>query len=70
MRILKVFKQKLRGVVNYLKEVRFEMKKVSWPTRRETLRYTLIVILFSLIVAMFLGALDFLLITLLNKFVL
>lgn len=70
MRILKVFKQKLRGVVNYLKEVRFEMKKVSWPTRRETLRYTLIVILFSLIVATFLGALDFLLITLLNKFVL
>jgi preprotein translocase subunit SecE len=54
----------------FLKEVRLEMKKVNWPTRRETIRYTLIVIGVSLGVAAFLGALDFIFTTLLNKFVL
>ncbi len=54
----------------FLKEVRLEMKKVNWPTRQETLRYTLIVIGVSLGVAFFLGALDFIFNTLLTKFIL
>ena len=57
-------------IVTFLKEVRLEMKKVNWPTRQETLRYTLIVIGISVAVAIFLGALDFIFTTLLNKFVL
>jgi preprotein translocase subunit SecE len=57
-------------ITTFLKEVRLEMKKVNWPTRQETLRYTLIVIGVSLAVAAFLGALDFLFTTLLNKFIL
>lgn len=69
-KILKSLKRGFSKTINYLKEVRFEMKKVSWPTKREALRYTLIVIFVALIVATFLGALDFLLITLLDKFVL
>ena len=36
-----------------------EMKKVTWPTRKETTRLTIVVILISLAVAAFLGALDF-----------
>jgi len=43
----------------FLKEVRLEMKKVNWPTRQETLKYTIIVIGSSLALAAFLGALDF-----------
>lgn len=69
-RVLEFLKRNLSKITNYLKGVRFEMKKVSWPTKRETLRYTLIVILVSFVVAIFLGGLDFLLITLLDKFVL
>jgi len=57
-------------IVTFLKEVRLEMKKVNWPTRSQTLRYTLIVIGVSAAVAAFLGALDFIFTTLLNKFVL
>lgn len=57
-------------ITAYLKEVRLEMKKVNWPTRQETLRYTLIVIGISLAVAIFLGGIDFLFTTLLNKFIL
>jgi preprotein translocase subunit SecE len=57
-------------IVTFLKEVRLEMKKVNWPTRQQTVRYTLIVIGVSVAVAAFLGGLDFLFTTLLNKFVL
>jgi len=47
-------------IKKYLKEVKAEMEKVTWPTRKETLRYTLIVISVSVIVAIFLGGLDYL----------
>ncbi|GAH51671.1 unnamed protein product [marine sediment metagenome] len=47
-----------------------EMKKVNWPTRQETIKKTLVVIGISVAVAAFLGTLDFILTTLLNKFVL
>jgi preprotein translocase subunit SecE len=46
-------------IQTYFKEVILEMKKVNWPTRQETLRYTLIVIGISLAVAIYLGGLDF-----------
>ena len=57
-------------IITFLKEVRLEMKKVNWPNRQETLRYTLIVVGISLSVAIFLGALDFILNRLLNNFIL
>ena len=59
----------LNRIINFLKEVRLEMKKVNWPTREETIRYTLIVVGVSVAVAAYLGALDFVFTTLLNKFV-
>ena len=45
------------------------MKKVNWPSRKETLNYTLIVVGASLAVAAFLGGLDFLFATFLEKFI-
>ncbi|MFH0923933.1 MAG: preprotein translocase subunit SecE [Candidatus Falkowbacteria bacterium] len=36
-----------------------EMKKVTWPTKKETYSYTLLVIGISLAVAVFLGVLDY-----------
>ena len=42
----------------FLKEVRLEMKKVNWLTRQEVLKYTIIVIIFALVVAIYLGTLD------------
>lgn len=35
------------------------MTKVIWPSRRDTIRYTLTVIIFSLVVAAILGAADY-----------
>ncbi|PIP24352.1 MAG: preprotein translocase subunit SecE [Candidatus Nealsonbacteria bacterium CG02_land_8_20_14_3_00_37_10] len=57
-------------IATFLKEVRLEMKKVNWPTRETAIRYTLIVIGISVVVAMYLGGLDVLFTTLLKKFVL
>lgn len=55
--------------IDFLREVRIELKRVTWPTRQQTIKYTLIVIGLSLAVAAFLGGLDFLFSWLLNRFV-
>ena len=44
----------------FIQEVRGELLKVTWPTRAETIRITLIVVGISLAVGLYLGALDFL----------
>lgn len=58
-----------KKAIEFLKEVRIELKRVTWPTRQQTIKYTLIVIGLSLGVAAFLGGLDFLFTWLLDKFV-
>lgn len=50
----------------FLKDVKLEMGRVNWPTGKETTRYTLIVIGMSLFLAVFLGALDFIFVKILN----
>lgn len=54
----------------FLKETQFELKKVTWPTREETIRYTVMVIVISVAVALFLGVLDYAFRFILNTFVL
>jgi preprotein translocase subunit SecE len=44
---------------NYITETRGEMKHVTWPTRRQALAYTAVVILISIFVALFLGLFDY-----------
>ncbi|MCK4781700.1 preprotein translocase subunit SecE [Candidatus Parcubacteria bacterium] len=64
---VKEFPQK---IIIFLNEVKTEMKKVNWPTNKETLNYTLIVVVVCLAVAAFLGGLDYIFTTLLNKYIL
>ncbi len=45
-------------IIQYLKESKAEVKKVSWPTKKTVERFTLLVILISIATAIFLGALD------------
>lgn len=47
------------GLTNYLKETKGELKQVNWPTRSQTVNYTLIVIGISLLVTLVLGVSDF-----------
>ena len=46
-----------------------EMKKITWPTRQETVKYTLTVIVLCVLLAVFLGLFDLLYMYLLGKFV-
>jgi len=55
------------SAVTFLREVRTELSKTSFPTRAITVRYTLIVIAFSLAMSIFLGGLDLALSYLLTK---
>jgi preprotein translocase subunit SecE len=43
----------------FLKEARLELKKVKWPTRKELLASTAVVIVLVLMVSFFLGIVDF-----------
>jgi preprotein translocase subunit SecE len=57
------------GIVNYIKETRAEMGHVNWPTRQQTIRFTILVILVSLAVAILLGVSDYVFSQLLKLFV-
>lgn len=46
-------------VVDYLKDVQIEMKKVIWPKKQEVIRLTLVVFAISGIVALYVGVLDY-----------
>ncbi len=49
----------MNKILQFIKEARIELRKVNWPTRAQTIRYTSLVIGVSLAVAAFLGVLDF-----------
>lgn len=44
----------------FFSEVTSELKKVTWPTRNETVKLTMAVIIISLAVGLFVGGLDIL----------
>jgi preprotein translocase subunit SecE len=48
----------LSALGTYLSASRVELTKVTWPNRRQTIQLTIAVIIFSLLMAAFLGAVD------------
>jgi len=53
----------------YLQETKGELKHVSWPTKNQAIWFTIIVVVFSLAVAAFLGAFDFIFTMILKLFI-
>ena len=47
--------------LTFLNEVKVELSKVIWPTRKEVIRLTLIVIAVSIVVGFFIGGVDYVL---------
>ncbi len=45
--------------INYLKDTVAELKHVSWPTNKQSLVYTGLVVVISTIVALYVGLFDF-----------
>lgn len=64
---VQVFKE---SVINYFKESYAELKRVAWPSRNTLTQHTVVVIAFSLLIALFLGSLDILFIYGIERFVL
>lgn len=50
---------KIGNLGQYIKESRSEMKNVTWPSRAEVKKHTLLVIGISIGVALFLGIIDY-----------
>lgn len=48
----------LHKALQFLREVKVELKKVTWPTRKQTIGSTIVVIILVMIIALFLGAVD------------
>jgi len=50
---------KIQDTREYLEEVKGELKKVTWPTRKETLSTGLAVVVLVVIISIYLGVIDF-----------
>ncbi len=59
----------IRKIINFIAESKSELMKVNWPTKQQTLNYTLIVIVVSLVVAFYLGGLDYVFSAILKRFI-
>jgi preprotein translocase subunit SecE len=46
-------------ITEYFKSIKGELKHVNWPTRKQTIAYTIFVVALSVLVAYFLGVFDF-----------
>lgn len=46
------------NILNFLREVKGEMKYMNWPTKKQTTTYTMLVIVVSLFVAAYVGVFD------------
>ena len=44
--------------LQFLREVKIELKKVTWPTRKQTIGSTVVVIVLVMIISIFLGVVD------------
>ncbi|MBC2703684.1 MAG: preprotein translocase subunit SecE [Desulfobacula sp.] len=47
-----------KKAMDFFREVKMELKKVTWPTRKQTTGTTIVVIIFVFVVAVFLGLFD------------
>jgi preprotein translocase subunit SecE len=64
-----MFGKTMQKFVQYLKDVRSELAKVNWPTRNELSGATVLVIVTSLIVSIFVYGIDKFLVTVVNFFI-
>ncbi len=47
------------GPAEYIREVRTELKRVSWPSRSEVINYTIVVMITLIVLTAFIAGLDF-----------
>ncbi len=57
------------GFIKYLQETKAELKFVKWPSQKQTMIYTALVIIISIITAIYLGVFDFIFTSGVNKLI-
>ncbi|WP_319472005.1 preprotein translocase subunit SecE [uncultured Pseudodesulfovibrio sp.] len=50
---------KVKELITFFEESKVEIKKVVWPTRKETITTCVAVLVVSLVIALYLGIVDF-----------
>jgi len=55
---LAALKENINELVQYLKDSKGELKKVTWPSRKATLGLTWVVLLTVFIISLYLGIVD------------
>ncbi|MBN1179866.1 MAG: preprotein translocase subunit SecE [Anaerolineae bacterium] len=50
--------KKENAIIRYIKDTRSELKKIKWPTREETVRLTQLVLVVTVVMGLFLWAMD------------
>jgi preprotein translocase subunit SecE len=46
------------SIISYITEVKAESKNIKWPTKKQVINYTIVVMVLSLLLAIYVGALD------------
>lgn len=59
----------MKKIFDFIIEAKAELMKVNWPTKKQTLNYTLIIIAVSVVISLFLGSLDYLFGGILKNFI-
>lgn len=53
-----IWETTMSSFIQYIKDTQSELKHVSWPTRAQATAFTILVIVISLLTAVYLGAFD------------
>ncbi len=64
-----MFKKAWSSITEFLSDVRSELKKISYPTRTETIGSTTVVLLFCVIMSIYLSLVDSFLVWLISRIV-
>ena len=51
----------MQKIIRFLKETKTELTKVTWPTKQEVVGSTIVVVVVSIVVSIFIGVVDFIL---------
>ena len=57
-------------MIKFIKEAYIELRKVTWPDKKQVVNYTTAVVIVSIVVAIFLGTLDMGFSSIIEKFLL
>jgi preprotein translocase subunit SecE len=50
----------MSGFIKYLQMTAAELRQVAWPSQRQTIMFTVLVLVISTVVALYVGSLDYL----------